>query len=113
MTVRVVPMRVGEVDLLVETVLVAGTESTSGISGLDRVGGRIADAFAQARRAIVEVASSTAEVLEKLGNRTRRLEKLEIEFGLSFSAKGNVIVVDGESGATLRVKVIYGVPAVG
>lgn len=45
MAVRVVSMRVGEVDLLVETVPVAGTEPTS---GLDKVGERIVDAFAVA-----------------------------------------------------------------
>ena len=88
-------MRVGEVDLLVETVPVAGTEPTS---GLDKVGGRIVDAFAAAREAIVEVASSTAEVVGQLGQRARRP---------SFTAKGNVIVVGGEAGAALRVKVVY------
>jgi hypothetical protein len=91
----VVPVRVGEVDLLVETVLVAGTEPTS---GLDKVGDRIVDAFAAAREAIVEVASSTAEVVGQLGQRARRPDQLEVEFGLSFTAKGNVIVVGGEAG---------------
>ncbi|MGH3814011.1 MAG: hypothetical protein ACRDUV_16420 [Pseudonocardiaceae bacterium] len=57
MAIRVVPVRVGEVDLLVETVPVAGTEPTS---GLDKVCDRIIDAFTAAREAIVEVASSTA-----------------------------------------------------
>ncbi|MGH3838822.1 MAG: CU044_2847 family protein [Pseudonocardiaceae bacterium] len=97
-------MRVGEVDLLVETVLVAGTEPTS---GLDKVGDQIVDAFTAAREAIVEVASSTAEVVGQLGQRARRPDHLEVEFGLSFSAKGNVIVVGGETGAALWVKVIY------
>jgi hypothetical protein len=100
----VIPVRVGEVDLLVETVLVAGTEPTS---GLDKVSGRIVEAFDAARAAIVAVASSTAEVVETLGQRARRPEKLEVEFGLSFTAKGNVIVAGGEAGAALRVKVVY------
>lgn len=113
MTVRVAPVRVGEVDLLVETVQVAGTELTSGTSRLDSAGERIVDAFTQARAAIVEVTSSTAEIVEKLGQRARRPEKLEVEFGLSFSAKGNVIVVSGEAGATLRVKVSYDATAAG
>ena len=67
-------MRVGEVDLLVETVPVAGTEPTS---GLDKVGDRIVDAFAAAREAIVE-ASSTAEVVGQLGQRARRPDQLEV-----------------------------------
>ncbi|HVE96395.1 MAG TPA: CU044_2847 family protein [Pseudonocardiaceae bacterium] len=60
-----------------------------------------------AQPAIVEVASSTAEVVETLGQRARRPDQLEVEFGLSFTAKGNVIVVGGEAGAALRVKVVY------
>jgi hypothetical protein len=102
----VIPARVGEVDLLVETVLVAGTEPTS---TLGQVGGRIVDAFDAARAAIVAVASSTADVVETLGQCARRPEKLEVEFGLSFTARGNVIVAGGEAGAALRVKVIYDV----
>jgi len=102
--VQVVPVRVGEVDLLVQTVTVAGTEPTS---GLGKVSDRIVDAFSHARAAIIEVASSTAEVVEKLANQARRPDQLEVEFGLSFTAKGNVIVAGGEAGAALRVKVVY------
>ncbi len=110
MAVRAVPMRVGEVDLLVETVPLAGTEPTS---ALDKAGDRIVDAFAAARTAIMEVASSTAEVVETLSARARRPDHLEVEFGLSFTAKGNVIVAGGEAGAALRVKVVYEATAAG
>lgn len=37
----------------------------------------------------------------------RRPDQLEVEFGLSFSAKGNVIVAGTEAGATLKVKMVY------
>jgi Trypsin-like peptidase domain/Trypsin-co-occurring domain 1 len=57
---------------------------------LDKVGDQIIDAFAAAQVAIVELASSTADVVEKLGQRARRPDQLEVEFGLSFTAKGNV-----------------------
>jgi hypothetical protein len=56
--------------------------------------------------AIMGVASSTAEIVEKLGQRARRPDQLKVEFGLSFTAKGNVIV-GGQAGAALRVKVVY------
>ena len=59
MAVRVIPVRVGEVDVLAEAV------------------------------------------------RARRPDQLEVEFGLSFTAKGNVILAGGEAGAVLRVKVVY------
>lgn len=110
MAIRVVPMRIGDVDLLVETVAVARTEPTS---ALDKAGERIVNAFSQARAVIVEMAASTAEVVDKLTQQARRPDTLEVEFGLSFSAKGTVIVVGGEAGAVLRVKVTYNSTAAG
>ena len=54
---RAVVMRVGGMDLLVETTPVAGTEQTSG--KLDRAQEAVADAFDRAQSAIVAVAEST------------------------------------------------------
>ncbi len=104
MAARVFPVRVGEVELLVETVPVAGTEPTS---GLDQAGEKVVDAFAQVRAAIVEVASSTAEVIGRLERCARRPDHLEVELGLAFTAKGNVFVAGAEAGAALKVKVVY------
>ena len=104
MAVRPIPMRVGEAELLVETIPVAGTEPTSRV---DDAAERVGDAFARAQVAIVEVATSTVAVIDKAAARAARPDALEVEFGLKFSAKGNVIVAGAAGEATLKVKLTY------
>ncbi|HYZ52116.1 MAG TPA: CU044_2847 family protein [Streptosporangiaceae bacterium] len=101
---RSIPVRVGDIDLLVEAEPVAGTEPTSRVdSAVNRVG----DAYARAQRAIVEIASSTAESIEKAAARAARPDCLEIEFGLRFSVTGDVIVASAAGEATLKVRLTY------
>ncbi|WP_225827438.1 CU044_2847 family protein [Streptomyces naphthomycinicus] len=104
MASRILPIRVGDVDLLLETVPVAGSESTSRLSD---AGDRVVDAFDRARDALVEIASSAADAVHRLGQRAVRPESLEVEFGLKFSAQGNVVVAGASSEATLLVRVVY------
>jgi hypothetical protein len=98
------PVRVGDIELLVETVPVAGTQATSRIE--DAVN-NVRDAFARAQSAIVEVAISTMEVIEEAGRRAARPDTMEVEFGLKFSANGNVIMAGASGEATLAVKLTY------
>lgn len=99
---QVVQLRFGGVDVLVQAVPVPGTEKTS-----TGPGQRVLDAFVQAQDVILGAAASTVEVLGKLGARAARPDKLEVEFGLGFSVKGNVVVVGGQADATLKVKLTY------
>ncbi|MEU6487358.1 CU044_2847 family protein [Streptomyces sp. NPDC046887] len=101
---RILPVRVGDVELLVETVPVAGSESTSRLTD---AGDRVVDAFDHARDALVEIASSAAEAVHRLGQRAARPQTLEVEFGLKFSLQGNVVVAGASSEATLLVRVVY------
>lgn len=100
-TVRV---RVGELDIDIEVSPVAGTEPTSKVS---RAAEGVLDAFAQAREAIVEIAASMADVVERAAVRAVRPDHLEVTFGLKVSAQGNVIVAGAAGEATLEVKVVY------
>lgn len=101
---RSIPVRVGDVDLLVEAELVAGTEPTSRIdSAVDRVG----DAYARAQDAIVEIATSTAESIRKATARAARPDGVEIEFGLKFTVRGDVIMASAAGEATLKVRLTY------
>jgi Trypsin-co-occurring domain 1 len=103
---RVISVQVGDTEVLVQTVPVAGTEPTAGRAqqALERAG----EAFCRAQEVIVEVAKSTAEVIEKAAARAARPDHVEIEFGLSFSVSGGVIMVAGAAGeATLRVLLSY------
>lgn len=101
-------VRAGDVDLLVETVPVAGSESTS---RLPDASGRVVDAFDRARDAIVEITSSAADAIQRMGQRAVRPDQVEVEFGLKFSAQGNVIVAGTSGEASLVIKLTYPVPA--
>jgi hypothetical protein len=101
---RVVPMTFGGVEVLVETVPVAGSEPTSAAEG---AGEKVLDAFDKAREVIVGAAVSTVRVIEGLGAKAARPDRFEVEFGLGFSVKGNVIVAGASADATLKVKLSY------
>lgn len=106
---RSIAVTVGDTAVLVETVAVApvaGTEQTAGRA--QRTLESAAEAFAQAQHVIVNVASSTAEMIEQAAARAARPDHVEIEFGLSFSATGGIVMVAGvTAGATLRVLLSY------
>jgi hypothetical protein len=101
---QIVPMRFAGADVLVQTVPVAGTEPTSRMGD---AAAKTLDALQRAHEVIVGAAASTVEVVSKLAAQGARPDKLEVEFGLGFSAKGNVIVAGGSVDGTLRVKLTY------
>ena len=84
-----ITVQVGDVEVLAQTVVVTGTEPTSAVT--DRVLG----AFDRAQKVIVEVAWSTAAVIEKAAARAARPDHVEIEFSLGFSVAGKVVMVAG------------------
>jgi Trypsin-co-occurring domain 1 len=105
---RLIPVRVGGVEIEAEAVLVAGTEPTSG--RLSKAAEGVTDAFTRAQEAIVGVARSTAELIERAGD-TARPDRVEVEFGLKFSASGGVIMAGVAGEATLKVTLSYDVAA--
>jgi hypothetical protein len=105
---RLIPVRVGDIQIEVEAVPVAGTEQTSGRAA--RAADNVAEAFSRAQDAIVEVAKSTAQVIERAGAAARP-DRVKVEFGLSFSASGGVIMASVAGAATLKVTLGYDVGA--
>lgn len=82
-----------------------GSEPTSRLSD---AGDRVRAAFDNVNDVIVAMAARTVDVVERLASSpAARPAKLEVEFGLAFSAKGNVIVASGEASASLKVKLTY------
>ena len=104
---QLMPMRIGDVEVLVEAV---GEQWSEDTSALDEAGKRLLDAFAMAREVIVGAAIATAETAGKLAARSVRPDKLEVEFGLGYAIKGNVVVVSGHAESTLKVKLTYDAP---
>lgn len=107
---RVMPMRIGDVELLVETTPMAGSEQTS---ALGRAQDAVAGAYERAQAAIVAVASSTVDVIGQLDAQAARPEQVEVTFGLKFSAQGNVVLAGASGEATLGVTLRYGPGAAG
>jgi len=105
---RLIPVRVGDVEIEVEAVPVAGTEATSGRA--TRAAGNVLDAFGKAQDAIIEVARSTAQMIEKAGAAARP-DRVEVEFGLKFSASGGVIMAGVAGEASLKVTLGYDIAA--
>src|SRR3954451_21493896 len=89
---RVKPARVAGVDLLIETVpmTVSGTEPTSGKA--EKAMENVSEAFDRAQEAIMAIATKLAGTVGELAGRGVYPAEVEVEFGLSFSATGNVIV---------------------
>ena len=101
---KTVPVRFGDVELLVETVPVAGSEPTS---RLTKAVDGVVDVVDDLREAIVGVASSVVAAIEHAAAQAARPDRLEVEFGVKFSAQGNVIVAGLAAESTLRVTLIY------
>jgi len=105
---RPITVRVGDIELEVETVVAAGSEPTSGRSG--RVAGSALEAFSRAQDAIVAVAKSTAAMIGSMAGAARP-DTVEVEFGLKFSASGTVIMAGVAGEASLKVTLGYDVTA--
>ncbi|WP_433043104.1 CU044_2847 family protein [Dactylosporangium sp. CS-033363] len=102
---QTVPVRVGEVEVLVEVVPVAGSQQTS---AAERAADHVAGAFERAQSAVEEIAVSTARMVGRISRRVGSPETVEVEFGVKVSAKGDVIVAGAAGEASLKVKIVYG-----
>lgn len=102
---RLIPVSVGDVEIAVETILVAGAEPAAKAAG-DKAQGEVSEAFVHAQEAITQIARSTAAMIARTGPAARP-DQVEVEFGLGFSATGGVILAKAASDASLRVTLIY------
>lgn len=104
MASRVVPASISGVELLIEVSPVAGSEPTSTVS---RAQDAVTDAFQRAQTAIVAVASSTVDLVGRMGQQAVCPDQVEVKFGLKISAQGNVILAGVSGEATLEVTLLY------
>jgi hypothetical protein len=105
---QLIPVRVGDIQIEVEAVRVAGTEPTSGKTG--RAAGSVLEAFSRAQEAILEVARSTAQMIDRAGAAARP-DRVEVEFGLKFTATGTVIMAGVAGEASLKITLGYDIAA--
>lgn len=97
---QLIPVRIGDIEVQVEAVRVPGTEPTSGRAA--RAAEDVRDAFSRAQETIIEVAKSTAEMIDRAGTAVRP-DRVEVEFGLKFTASGGVIIAGIAGEASLAV----------
>jgi Trypsin-co-occurring domain 1 len=100
----VIPVKVGDVELLVEAIPVAGSQPTSRLSS---AADRVEDAFTRAQNTLVEITAATARTVDRLATRAVNFESLEIGFGLKFTSQGTVLLAGVSAEANLSVKVSY------
>lgn len=63
--------------------------------------------FDDAQVAIVTIAESLASTIDRLKNASNPPKTMQVEFGLTFSSRGSVLVTQSSSDATLRVTIGY------
>jgi hypothetical protein len=99
----VIPMRFAGVDLLVQAIEVRtdGSEETSAVN-------RLMDAYEKAESVIVGVAKSVADTIGKLTSQARQPSEVQVQFGLSVSTEGKIVVVSGALEANLSITLTYG-----
>ena len=103
---QLIPVRVGDTEIQVEAVVVAGTQPTSGKAA--KAAGTVLDAFDRAQDTIIQVAKSTAEMINRTGTAVRP-DRVDVEFGLKFTASGGVIMAGVSGEASLTVTLGYDV----
>jgi hypothetical protein len=98
---------VGDIVVEVEAVTVAGTQPTASPA---KAAEKVREAFGQAQETIVQIAKSTAQMIDRAGAAARP-DRVDVEFGLKFSASGGVIMAGVAGEASLKVTLSYDVAA--
>lgn len=102
---RLVPMQVGNVEVLVDAIVPPGWEPASDRHG--EVTRGVAQAMDRAYETIVELGVRTAHTAKELAARSTRPDRVDVEFGLSFTSSGGVVVVSGGVAASLKVTMSF------
>ena len=76
----------------------------SGTSRLDDVVEKVKDSLGKQLTILTEISDTVNTALE---NGRKSFESAEIEFGISFTAKGSIYVAEAEAEATFKVKLTF------
>lgn len=78
----------------------AGSQNTSAV---DKALASTVDAFGRAQQAIEAIAVATAHTIGRTATRLASPESAQVEFGISVSAKGDVILAGAAAEASFKV----------
>lgn len=100
-----VPSQLGEVDIFIEARQAPGSEPTSGRPG--EAAQRLLEAFDRAQAAIVQLGRRVVASAQELQREAAAPESIEVQFGLSFTTSGKLVLVEASGEASLTVTLKY------
>ena len=101
---RIVPTRIGQEDVLVEAVVVPGTEKLSSKArAVDRVQTMLDGAQSVIRSFAEETAGTVARIRQTVGSP----DEVSVALGLSFATTGKIIIASSTASASITVTLTY------
>ena len=101
---RIVSTRIGQEDVLVEAVVVPGTEKLSSKGrAVDRVQTMLDGAQSVIRSFAEETAGTVARIRQTVGSP----DEVSVALGLSFAATGKIIIASSTASASITVTLTY------
>ena len=103
-TTNIIPARIGQEDVLVEAVVVAGTEKLSSKGrAVDRVQTMLDGAQSVIRSFAEETAGTVAQIRRTVGSP----DEVSVALGLSFATTGKIIIASSTASASITVTLTY------
>ena len=103
-TTNIIPARIGQEDVLVEAVVVPGTEKLSSRSrAVDRVQTMLDGAQSVIRSFAEETAGTVAQIRRTVGSP----DEVSVALGLSFATTGKIIIASSTASASITVTLTY------
>ena len=103
-TTNIIPARIGQEDVLVEAVVVPGTEKLSSKArAIDRVQTMLDGAQSVIRSFAEETAGTVARIRQTVGSP----DEVSVALGLSFAATGKIIIASSTASASITVTLTY------
>lgn len=97
---RIAPLSIGDREILVEVVTPTGSQPTS---RLQDAAGRVVDAFGEVEQAVRAICGRLISIADELPEPA----DVEVQFGLKFTAEGNVVLAGASAEASLSITVKY------
>ena len=103
-TTNIIPARIGQEDVLVEAVVVPGTEKLSSKGrAVDRVQTMLDGAQSVIRSFAEETAGTVAQIRRTVGSP----DEVSVALGLSFATTGKIIIASSTASASITVTLTY------
>ena len=103
-TTNIIPARIGQEDVLVEAVVVPGTEK---LSSKGRAVDRVQTMLDGAQSVIRSFAEETAETVARIRQTVGSPDEVSVALGLSFATTGKIIIASSTASASITVTLTY------